>query len=155
VNSLPSDTLSKKVLAYATQHLPPKTLNHSLRVFVYGQTILTQHFPDLLTQPHFLETYYLTCLLHDIGTSVENLSGTKMSFDFYGGIVALEVLREFGAEKDMAEAVCEAIIRHQDLGETGTITSLGGIIQLATVFGKIVVPSSTFATFAFFFPRFS
>jgi cyanamide hydratase len=98
--------------------------------------ILTQHFPDLLAQPQFLETYYMTCLLHDIGTSAENLSGTKMSFDFYGAIVALDILKKFGASKDMAEAVCEAIIRHQDLGETGTITSLGGVIQLATVFGK-------------------
>jgi cyanamide hydratase len=139
LNSLPSDTLSKKVLAYATHHLPPKTLNHSLRVYLYGQAILNQHFPELLAQPQFLETYYVTCLLHDIGTSEENLDGTKMSFDFYGAIVALETLREFGAEKDMAEAVCEAIIRHQDLGETGTITSLGGIIQLATVFGKPIV----------------
>jgi cyanamide hydratase len=136
IDSLPSDTLSKKVLLYATKHLPSKTLNHSLRVYLYGHTILHQHFPQLLSQHQFLETYYLTCLLHDIGTSKQNLSGTKMSFDFYGAIVALETLKEFGAEKDMAEAVSEAIIRHQDLGETGNITSIGGIVQLATVFGE-------------------
>jgi cyanamide hydratase len=151
LDSLPSDTLSKKVLAYATQHLPAKTLNHSLRVFLYGQVLLTQHFPDLIAQPQFLETYYLTCLLHDIGTSEENLSGTKMSFDFYGGIVAMQVLREFGAEKDMAEAVCEAIIRHQDLGDTGTITSLGGVIQLATVFGKLIRQSKPLSLYLWVF----
>jgi len=135
--SLPSDALSKKTHDYAKEKLPSETFNHSIRVFYYGHIILHQHFPELLSQPSFLETYYLTCLLHDIGTSKENLSGTKMSFDFYGGIVAMNVLREFGAEKDLAEAVCEAIIRHQDLGETGTITSVGALIQVATVFDNV------------------
>lgn len=46
-----------------------------------------------------------------------------------------------GACKDQAEAVSEAIIRHADLGETGTITSLGLLIQLSTVFGKSVLLS--------------
>jgi cyanamide hydratase len=131
-NSLPVNATS---VPLPNTPLSTKTLSHSLRVYVYGHAIVTQHFPELLT-PTFLETYYLSCLLHDIGTSSENLNGTKMSFDFYGAIVALEVLKEFGAEKEQAEAVAEAIIRHQDLGVTGTITSIGGIIQLATILGE-------------------
>jgi cyanamide hydratase len=33
--------------------------------------------------------------------------------------------------------VCEAIIRHQDLGAQGTITLLGQLIQLATVYDNV------------------
>jgi cyanamide hydratase len=135
--SLPNSSVSTQTLSYVKPRLSAQTLSHSLRVYLYGHTIVEQHFPHLLT-PTFLETYYLACLLHDIGTSSENLNGTKMSFDFYGALVALEVLKGFGAEKEQAEAVAEAIIRHQDLGDTGAITSIGGIIQLATIFGSFL-----------------
>lgn len=92
------------------------------------------HFPHLSP---LLETYYLTCLLHDIGTTAENIHGTHMSFEYYGAFKALGFLRDNGAPADQAEAVSEAIIRHADLGETGTLTSLGMLIQLSTVFGKL------------------
>lgn len=60
-----------------------------------------------------------------------------MSFEFYGGLLALNLLqKEHQAPKAQAESVAEAIIRHQDLGESGKITTLGLCIQFATVFGK-------------------
>lgn len=92
------------------------------------------HFPHLSP---LLETYYLTCLLHDLGTTADNMHGTHMSFEYFGAFKALNFLRDNGAPKDQAEAVSEAIIRHADLGETGTLTSLGMLIQLSTVFGKL------------------
>jgi hypothetical protein len=58
-----------------------------------------------------------------------------MSFDFQGGFIALAKLQEFGAAKIQAESVAEAIIRHQDPGETGTISAMGQLIQVATEFG--------------------
>jgi cyanamide hydratase len=64
------------------------------------------------------------------------MHGTHMSFEYYGAFKALNFLRDNGAPTDQAEAVSEAIIRHADLGETGTLTSLGMLIQLSTVFGK-------------------
>jgi cyanamide hydratase len=79
----------------------------------------------------------LTALLHDIGTAAENLSATRMSFEFYGAIKALELLKSLGSPKDQAEAVCETIIRHQDLGTEGTITFLGQVIQLATIYDNV------------------
>lgn len=83
------------------------------------------------------ETYLLTCLLHDIGTTDKNLSATLMSFEFYGGYLALDLLKkELHAPVGQAESVAEAIIRHQDLGESGKISSAGLLIQLATVFGE-------------------
>jgi cyanamide hydratase len=93
------------------------------------------------------ETYFLTCLLHDIGSTEENLKSTKLSFEFYGGFLALDVLQnpqasapEAASPRDQAESVAEAIIRHQDLCETGKITAVGQLLQLATIFGESYLP---------------
>jgi predicted hydrolase (HD superfamily) len=102
-----------------------------------GAAIVKDLFPEWTS---FLETYFLTCLLHDIGTTDINLRGTRMSFEYYGAFVALDFLKnEAGAPKDQAESVSEAIVRHADLGETGNLTSLGQLIQLSTIFGELVV----------------
>ncbi|KAF2829174.1 cyanamide hydratase [Ophiobolus disseminans] len=130
----PSTDIAQKVQDFAKQQLPEKTFNHSMRVWYYGSAIVQAHFPHLSP---LLETYYLTCLLHDLGTTVENTHGTHMSFEYYGAFKALNFLRDNGASLDQAEAVSEAIIRHADLGETGTLTSLGMLIQLSTVFGML------------------
>ena len=58
-----------------------------------------------------------------------------MSFEFYGGFLALSLLEKEDAAIAQAESVAEAVIRHQDLGETGTLTAIGALIQLATIFG--------------------
>lgn len=60
-----------------------------------------------------------------------------MSFEFYGAFKSLSLLRQLGASTDQAEAVAEAIIRHQDLGVVGKITLLGQIIQLATIYDNV------------------
>lgn len=73
-------------------------------------------------------------MLHDIGTTKRNMHGTLLSFEFYGAKIAYDKLLQLQAPTEQAEAVMEAIIRHQDLGETGYITQLGQLIQLATVF---------------------
>lgn len=88
------------------------------------------HFP---TFPVSSETLLLTALLHDIGTVPSNISSTRLSFEFHGGIIALNYLSSLHAEKRQAEAVCETIIRHQDLGETGMVTALTALIHFATV----------------------
>lgn len=88
------------------------------------------------------ETYLLACLLHDIGTTDKNLSATLLSFEFYGGYLTLNLLKDhLHAPVSQAESVAEAIIRHQDLGESGKISSLGLLIQLATIFGQFTSPS--------------
>lgn len=64
------------------------------------------------------------------------MHGSHMSFEYCGALKAMNFLIENGAPKDQAEAVSEAIIRHADLGEIDTLTSLGMLVQLSTVFGK-------------------
>lgn len=98
------------------------------------------HLSSTHTLPVSNETYLLTCLLHDIGTTDKNISATLMSFEFYGGYLALDLLKkELHAPVEQAESIAEAIIRHQDLGETGKISSVGLLIQLATIFGGLSV----------------
>lgn len=113
-----------------------------------GSTLLQTHLPDLTasaSSASFLETFYLSCLLHDIGTTPTNLKATLMSFETYGGFLALTLLQSWGASKEQAESVCEAIVRHQDLGDSGEITGVGGLIQVVTLLGKchVIVCRST------------
>lgn len=100
---------------------------------ITGNAIIQTHFPSLSP---LLETYFLTCLFHDIGTTPEHMEGTRLSFEYWGAIKAKTFLNDHGADSDQADAVCEAIIRHAELGETGMITSLGLLIQLTTSFGE-------------------
>ncbi|KAL2848395.1 hypothetical protein BJY01DRAFT_262696 [Aspergillus pseudoustus] len=129
------DPIVSKTIEYVKRVLHPETFNHSMRVYYYGMAITTHQFPG---QAAILSpvTWALTCLLHDLGTANENLTATRMSFDLYGGIKALQALKDSGASTDQAEAVAEAIIRHQDMGVDGTITFLGQLIQLATLYGN-------------------
>lgn len=60
-----------------------------------------------------------------------------MSFEFYGAIKVYNLLSHLGCEQDQVDAVCEAIVRHQDLGVEGSITLLGQIIQLATIYDNV------------------
>lgn len=101
-----------------------------------GKAILAHAFPDWSTEA-FDETYFLTCLLHDIGTTDKNIHATLMSFEFYGGLLTLDLLKSFHAPIEQAENVAEAVIRHQDLGSVGKITRIGGLVQLATIFDNM------------------
>lgn len=107
-----------------------KRVQHSQKP---GNAIVQTHFPHLSS---LLETYFFTCLFHDIGTTPEHMEGTHLSFEYWGAIKAQTFLSQHGAHNDQADAVCEAIIRHAELGNTGMITSLGLLIQLTTSFGK-------------------
>ncbi|KAJ5394692.1 hypothetical protein N7509_006479 [Penicillium cosmopolitanum] len=79
--------------------------------------------------------------LHDIGSTEENMTKTRISFEFYGGFLALRILRdtppssstEAAVPQNLAENITEAIIRHQDFRNTGNITAVGQSLQLATI----------------------
>lgn len=131
---IPNTPLAQFVLKYAQEKLPTKVLNHSLRVYLYSQAIIKDQFAEWDLDP---EIVFVTSLLHDIGTTDENMHNTKMSFEFYGGFLSRELILERTKDKDYAEAVSEAIIRHQDLGETGYITTLGLILQIATILDNV------------------
>ncbi|CCH42503.1 DNA damage-inducible protein [Wickerhamomyces ciferrii] len=132
--SLPKkqDGISSKVLEYVSTRLNKPTLNHSLRVFFYSRAIIKDQFPQWELDEDVLLT---TCLLHDLGTTDENMNETKMSFEYYGAFKARDLVSKLTTDNDTdyADAVCEAIIRHQDLNDKGYITQLGLILQISTV----------------------
>jgi cyanamide hydratase len=107
------------------------SLHHTLAYLFSGQAVTSQHFPDWKCS---LETLLITALLHDIGTTPHNQTSTRLSFEFQGGFISLNLLQSLKGEVSQAEAVCETIIRHQDLGDTGKISTLTAIIHFATVF---------------------
>jgi cyanamide hydratase len=146
---LPNTPLATSIQAYAKANLPRKTYNHSMRVYYYGKTSSPPSLPLISPNPTLLgraitalhfplwtyspETLLLTSLLHDIGTTPSNHTSTYLSFEFAGGYIALNLLKALQAEIAQAEAVCETIIRHQDLGETGMVSTLTAIVHFATV----------------------
>ncbi|KAK9598053.1 hypothetical protein V6Z90_002601 [Aspergillus fumigatus] len=145
---IPSTPLATRIDNYARENLSEQTYHHSLRVYHFGLAIKRHAFP---TWSFTDETYFLACLLHDLGTTDKNTRKTRLSFEFYGGLLALEVLQSsaehpanhsgYGAAtgtvapREQAESVAEAIVRHQDLCEKGMITALGRLLQLATLLG--------------------
>jgi cyanamide hydratase len=135
------------------ENLPPETYNHCMRVYYYGtsptqtsdhrvpvsmlmvsgQAMTIQYFPTL----HYIrETLLFAAMLHDIGSTPSNMSSTRLSFEFTGNIIALDLLKSPHAEIAQAESVCETIIRHEDLGEPGNVSTLTAVIHLATVLGN-------------------
>ncbi|KAK9390427.1 hypothetical protein V1515DRAFT_576944 [Lipomyces mesembrius] len=131
--TLPAVPIVQAAREFAKSKLPAETFNHSHRVFYYGAVIIAQQFPEHANNATILETYALTCLFHDIATADEFLYATRMSFDFYGAFLAREFLLNRSVPQDEADAVAEAILRHQDVEVNGTITFIGLIIQLTTL----------------------
>ncbi|KAJ3911590.1 hypothetical protein F5877DRAFT_55135 [Lentinula edodes] len=126
---IPESVLVNDVTTFVKKELDEQTFNHSNRVYIYGVALTKTHFPHW---SYDLETYYLACLLHDIGTAERYLSTTKLSFEFKGAIVARDLLLQLGGVEDQADSVCDAIVRHQDIFvKGGNITMIGQILQLA------------------------
>lgn len=105
-----------------------------------GYAMVMQHFPEWIPSTAiknaFFETFALTCLFHDLGTIPANRTETHMSFEFQSGYIALQKLESHGVPRAQAESVAEAVIRHQDAGDTGMITRMGQLIQMATELGE-------------------
>ncbi|KAA8566970.1 hypothetical protein MFRU_007g01380 [Monilinia fructicola] len=136
----PSTALATSIQAYAQQELPQETFHHSMRVYHYGVAILVHAFPTwtpITPDSPLLETYALMALLHDVGTVPKHLQESLMSFEFLGAWIADGLLRGRGAAREQRDLVVEGIVRHQDLGEVGSQTRVGGLLQLATILDNV------------------
>ena len=136
---IPATALAKRIDQYVREKLSPETYRHSLRVYTYGCAI-ARLFPWELTSNSTLdETWFLTAMLHDIGTTAENIGSTKLSYEFWAGYHALEILQkgDVVADRVQAESIAEAIIRHQDVQEKGNISLITRLIHLGTLLDNI------------------
>ena len=95
---------------------------HSLEILIVGTALVKTHFPQW---SYDNETYFLACLLHDIGTAEKFLATTHMSFEFKGAIVARDLILQLGGPEAEADGVCDAIIRPQDIFVKGCVNDRG------------------------------
>lgn len=153
----PDSALVTRIAGYARSKLSDDTFAHSMRVYHYGLAIAGQCFPDWNIAPGSTleETWFLTAILHDIGTADDFLDGTKLSFEFWGGMHAHRILlqpaltsaeggrgdaaggADSAAPVGQAESVMEAILRHQDIQDKGNVTMMTQLIQLATILDNV------------------
>ncbi|KAJ6470939.1 cyanamide hydratase [Mycena sanguinolenta] len=137
---VPESPLVNHVRDFVKKELDVQTFNHSNRVYVYGAALVKTHFPEWTYDN---ETWYLACILHDIGTAEKFLATTKMSFEFKGAIVARDLILKLGGVEDQADSVCDAIVRHQDIFvKGGNITQIGQALQLATILDNVGLRSN-------------
>jgi len=149
--SPPSSPLAERVQAYCQAKLSSETFNHSMRVYCYGLAIARECFPDwhIDSGSKLEETWFCTAMLHDIGNAEEFIASTKLSYEFFAGYHALDLLQNpkitggsardqnSVATKEQAESVAEAIIRHQDVQDKGSVTLVTQLIQLGTLLDNI------------------
>lgn len=143
----PSSALATRVAKYAESKLDADTYRHSLRVYSYGCAIARQCFPqfDLAPGSVLEETWFLTAMLHDIGTCGEFQTSTRLSYEFFAGIHTFSLLQdpavtgggEGVAPREQAESVAEAILRHQDVQDKGKITLVTRLIHWGTLLDNI------------------
>lgn len=142
----PATPLATRVAQYVQTKLDPDTYRHSLRVYSYGCAIARQCFPEMELEPgsKLDETWFLTAMLHDIGTCDEFLTSTRLSYEFFAGFHALDLLQdptitggEGVAPRHQAESVTEAIVRHQDVQDMGNITVVTRLIHWGTLLDNI------------------
>jgi cyanamide hydratase len=138
--SPPDTPLSARIQAYAQYKLPAETFRHSMRVYAYGLAIGNECFPEWHLTGKMQETWFCTAMLHDIGTTDENIQSTKLSYEFFAGVLALQLLQDStgaAAPREQAESVAEAIFRHQDVQDKGMVSLMTQLIQLGTLLDNI------------------
>jgi cyanamide hydratase len=142
--SPPDTPLAKRVQAYVQAQLNPDTYRHSMRVYAYGLAIARECFPEWHVQGKLQETWFLTAMLHDIGTTDTHIASTKLSYEFWAGVHALDLLQntsvsggEGKAPVEQAESVAEAIFRHQDVQDKGQVSLVTQLIQLGTLLDNV------------------
>jgi cyanamide hydratase len=160
----PTTAFCSRINDYTRAELSEDTYRHSLRVYSYGVAIAQQCFPDwgLEKGGKLDETWFACAMLHDIGTTDKNISSTRLSYEFFAGYLALDLLQKGEecavASKDQAESVAEAIIRHQDIQPVGNITLLTGLIHFGTLLDNIgagshLIHEETIANIVAEYPR--
>ncbi|KAJ4251494.1 hypothetical protein NW762_011481 [Fusarium torreyae] len=123
-----NDPIVAKTQQHAKDKLLKQTYSHSMRVYYWSTVILRQQFPERADTLSPL-TLTLACLLHDIGTTDKNMTSTRLSFEFQGGIQALQLLRDFGSTKDQAEALATI---YDNVGEHPSVKDFGTIVHEKT-----------------------
>jgi cyanamide hydratase len=115
--------------------LPPWGEHHVYRTFAFGLAVAELAGWTTSPQSEELgwsrELWFLTAILHDIGWDAQDNLKSRLSFEIYGGIKAREMLMGWGASQEVADEVCEAIVRHTDgAATTGSLRLMTALTQI-------------------------
>ncbi|KAL8276102.1 hypothetical protein RQP46_011484 [Phenoliferia psychrophenolica] len=138
VSTIPDTPLIQRSIVHLKPILSEPIWNHSHRAYLSAVAIAKVNFPEWSWNP---ESFYLTCLFHDLGAMPASIRATKISFEFHGAFLARQFLLPDPANasqdlRDLADSVTEAICRHTNFIE-GKITTQGQMIQLGTLFDNV------------------
>ena len=122
-NNTPLSPIVARAKSFIHQLLPPWAENHVYRTYAFGLVAAefagwSHSSPDEVHGAEKLgwdkDLWFLTAILHDIGwdSKVNLREESRLSFEVYGGVKARELLLEWGANGEVADEVCESIIRH-------------------------------------------
>ncbi|KAF5353033.1 hypothetical protein D9757_011855 [Collybiopsis confluens] len=121
-------------------------LNHCFRCFYFALAILRNGFPSNTPSVRqipgdvVVKKLYLTCLLHDFGlsnhTEAQSHPAHDMTFEFHGGIMAYEHLRdEYASSLSLNDSqiadITQGIMLHTAPFEHGKSSAVGILIQLS------------------------
>lgn len=109
---------------------PPALLNHTIRVFIYAQSLAETTHPEYISQPK-LDLLFAASLYHDISACTNH---SHERFEVNGGDVAVADLEAVGVSHDDAWDVWIAIALHTSSGIAERITPLAKIIRLAVLY---------------------
>ena len=142
---VPSDEISTGAFELASRLLPPPILYHSIRVYLYAQT-LAEHRQDSWGKPDKQQLLFVACVLHDIGCAPE-YDGPQR-FEVEGADAAAALLRQFGPQVDESDIhqVWTAIALHTSPGIAERISDLARLVREGVLidFGKDMALRSVF-----------
>lgn len=121
---------------HVQRSLPAAIFNHSLRVYVYTQT-LAQRADSPWAAPDRLPLLFAACLFHDMGCATDNDGPQR--FEVCGADAATAFLRGFEVDDADVQEVWVAIALHTSAGIAERITPLARFLRLAVLmdFGEL------------------
>jgi cyanamide hydratase len=158
VATMPDTPLARRIDKYARAKLPPQVYRHSRRVFAWGNAVVRgsvwgeqsvfEGEKGNIGDEKLSETWFVTAMLHDIGTPEETLKSTRLSYEFWAGFHAVQILQDASltgdadqtdavADREQAESVAEAVLRHQDVQDKGKVSLLTRLIHIGTLLDNI------------------
>jgi hypothetical protein len=127
---VPDNEVSQSDYAYASRHLHPDILAHSIRVYLYCKALAEREQSDYAT-PEKLPLLFTACIYHDVGTCAAHDGSQR--FEVEGADAAAQALRSRGASEVDARDVWVVIALHTSPGIAERISPLARLLRLGVI----------------------
>ncbi|KAF2248684.1 hypothetical protein BU26DRAFT_304079 [Trematosphaeria pertusa] len=126
---IPPTDISQSAYDLASSLLAPAILSHSIRTYLYAQTLAASSNSIYHADPAKRDLLFVACILHDIGTT-ETYNGPQR-FEVEGGDAAVEHLSRFGVVEEDKKDVWTAIALHTCNGIVQRMGELPALVRKA------------------------